>query len=312
MNEKPEILVTSYKNSDLDGVASAISYSEFLYKLGQKSLPVVFGKSHQEALYVLERFGVDLPMDGLSIIDEVEKIVIVDVSDPRGLSDRIKPEKVVEIIDHRQIHEAGKFPNAKVHIELVGASATLVAERFRDNDIVPSHNSAVLLYSAIVSHTINFQNNVTTDRDRKIAKWLSDQFVFPPNLVHEMFREKSRFRAPLEEIILGDFAIYEFGKYRLGIGQLEILGVEKFVQKRFDDIQTILKAIKEEKKLNIIFLTCVDVEKAFNTIVSIDKITSEILEEALGVKFQNGIAKTNKIFMRKEIVPLINDIFDKD
>lgn len=46
MTENNLILVTSYKNPDLDGTASAFSYAEFLNNTGFNSLVKIFGKPH--------------------------------------------------------------------------------------------------------------------------------------------------------------------------------------------------------------------------------------------------------------------------
>ena len=71
----------------------------------------------------------------------------------------------IEVVDHRAVNEADKFQNAKIQIEMVGSAATLIAEKFLHATTSTSPESAALLYSAIISNTINFQANVTTDRD---------------------------------------------------------------------------------------------------------------------------------------------------
>jgi hypothetical protein len=57
-------------------------------------------------------------------------------------------------------------------------------------------------------------------------------------------------------------------------------------------------------------LTCIDLEKAFNTIIIIDEGTSNLLSQILKMNFENGIARRNGIIMRKEITPLIQDLDD--
>ena len=194
MDDKMKLLVTPYKNPDLDGTACAFGYAEFLRKNGKDVVAAVFGKPHREAQFVIDKFNIPALENAEEVVNNVGGIIIVDASDLRGLSDKIQPEKVVEIIDHRKIHEAEKFPNAKAQIELVGSAATLIAEKFYNNKTTISPESAELLFSAIVSNTINFQANVTTERDHKIANWLKTKFSLPDNYVHEMFSDKSQFK----------------------------------------------------------------------------------------------------------------------
>lgn len=308
MDDKMKLLVTSYKNPDLDGTACAFSYAEFLRKSGKDVVAAVFGKPHREAQFVLNKFNIPALENAEKVVNNVDGIIIVDASDLRGLSDRIQPEKVVEIIDHRKIHEANKFPNAKAQIELVGSAATLIAEKFYKNKTTISQESAALLFSAIVSNTINFQANVTTERDHKMADWLKTKFSLPKNYIHEMFSDKSQFKKSLKETFIDDFATFHFNNHHLGIVQLEIINVNKFMRENLVKIKKILEELKKEKSLELVFLTCIDLEKAFNEIVVIDEETQKFVEQALNVKFKDGVTKRDGILMRKEIVPLIKEV----
>ncbi|KKQ25755.1 MAG: Inorganic pyrophosphatase/exopolyphosphatase, partial [Parcubacteria group bacterium GW2011_GWB1_37_13] len=51
------ILVTSYVNPDLDGIASVVAYAEFLKKISKKSVAGIIGEPHFEAKYIFDRFG---------------------------------------------------------------------------------------------------------------------------------------------------------------------------------------------------------------------------------------------------------------
>lgn len=310
MNDKMKLLVTPYKNPDLDGTACAFGYAEFLRKNGKNVVAAIFGKPHREAQFVLDKFNIPSLENAEKVVNNVDGIIIVDASDLRGLSDKIQPDKVVEIIDHRKIHEAHKFPNAEAQIELVGSAATLIAEKFYNKKITISPESSALLFSAIISNTINFQAKVTTERDHKMADWLKTKFSLPDDYVHEMFSDKSQFKKSLKETIIDDFATFNFNNNNLGIAQLEIINVNEFIRENLVEISIILEELKKEKSLDLIFLTCIDLEKAFNEIVVIDEDTQKFVEQALGVNFKDGVTKRDGILMRKEIVPLIKEVLE--
>ncbi len=310
MIDTTKIIITAYQNPDLDGTACAFGYAEFLQKNNKNAVAAIFGTPHREAQFVLKKFNIPKLNDAEKIVAEVDEIIIVDASDLRGLSDKIDPQKVTEIIDHRKVNEAHKFPQAKVQIELVGSAATLIAEKFYNNQTTISEYSAALLYSAIVSNTVNFQARVTTKRDHKMANWLKTKFTLPKNYTEEMFANKSQFNKPLKEIIFDDFATLELPNCRLSIAQLEIIKVDNFIKENIIEIKKILNELKKEKTLDLIFLTCIDLEKAFNKFVIIDEPSQKLLEKALKIKFNNCIAKKNGILMRKEIVPLIKEILE--
>ncbi|MFZ3077735.1 MAG: DHHA2 domain-containing protein [Candidatus Aenigmatarchaeota archaeon] len=299
------IIITSYDTMDLDGSSCVFAYAELLRKQGKDATAAIFETLKKEAEFVFRKFNIP-PLEDANKIVKDSDVILVDASDLK-ISSKIKPEQVVEIIDHRKIHEAHKFPNAKVQIELVGAAATMVAEKFYNSKFEPSKESAILLYSAIVSNTINFQANVTSERDRKMADWLKSRVSLPKDYTHELFAAKSEFDKPLKEIFMEYFSSPVFGKMKFGIVQLEIVDVEEFVSENMKQIEETLSEIKEEQKVDKTFLTCIDVEKGFNIFVAFDADVRKIIEEVLEVKFAGNAAKRNGIIMRKEIVPLLKE-----
>ncbi|MEZ4086998.1 MAG: DHH family phosphoesterase [Candidatus Gracilibacteria bacterium] len=304
-----DLLITAYENPDLDGSACAYGYAEFLRKCNRRAIAGVFGQPDLESQFVFRTFNIDQPVSAEKIIDDIEKIVIVDASDANGLADSIDPAKVVEVIDHRKVNSAHIFPNAEIHIEMVGAAATLIAEKFYVNDIPLSSSSAALLFSAIVSNTVNFRAGVTTHRDSKMAKWCLDHFSLPENYVKEMFAAKSKLDKPLKDILM--FASFEFGEYKVAIAQLEINDVDAFVEERLPEIEEILLNTKNLKGVDIAFLTCIDVDQGFNTLVACDSQSRRCLAEALDIKFDGNVAWREGVLMRKEIAPLIEKILNK-
>ena len=90
------------------------------------------------------------------------------------ISDRIPPAKVVEIIDHENIH-ADDFPNAELEIEEVSAASTIITEKFRDNDVEISGPAVTLLHAAITEMIEELGEDEVTDRDRDALEWLEQQ-----------------------------------------------------------------------------------------------------------------------------------------
>ncbi len=308
--EKP-ILLTCYVDPDLDGTAGAIAYAEYLNKTGLNAVVGIIGSPHDEARFVLDRFGFTYP-NSISNSDNFDKIILVDCSDLNGLEGKILPEKVIEIIDHRKIHEAHKFPNAKVQIELVGAAATLVAEKFMQNDVDISKESAILLLSAIISNTLNFKGSVTTERDKKVAEYLNKVAGLSQDYWKELFIAKSDLSGDkLSERIEGDLAWFTFGNKKVGIAQIEMIGGRKLVAERTKEILTSLQQIKHNRGFDYLFLNLIELEDCFNILVACDDNTKNLLEKILGIKFGAEWAERQQLIMRKQIVPLLKEELDK-
>lgn len=306
-----KILVTCYVDPDLDGTAGAVAYAEYLTKNGSDASAGIMGEMHDEAKYIFKRFNFSFP---IAVKNDVgyDSVVLADASDMKGLEGNIDPNKVVEIIDHRKVNEAHLFPNAKVQIEMVGAAATLVAEKFYNSKTEISKMSATLLYGAVVSNTLNFKATLTTERDVQMAKWLKEQAGLDDNFWKELFVAKSDLSGgKLKTRMEGEFANFEISGKRFGIVQVEIVNVEELVSGRLSEILENLKNIRLSNRLDFIFQTTIDLENGRNVFTTEDIEAQDILKSVLGVKFENNIAVREGLIMRKQIVPLIKKFLDK-
>ncbi|HPS21285.1 MAG TPA: DHH family phosphoesterase [Candidatus Paceibacterota bacterium] len=306
-----QILITGYVNPDLDAVAGTTAYSEFLNKRGKNSVVGLIGEPHDEAKYILDNYNISYPKI-ISNADDFDEVVLVDASDLIGIEGKIAPEKVIEIIDHRKVHEADKFPNAKVQIELVGSASTLVAEKFIQNNIEISKESAILLCGAIISNTLNFKGGVTTDRDRLAFEYLNKIAQLSPDFAKELFKSKSDLSGDkMKERILGDLAWFNMNNKKVGIAQIEIVGVRKLIENRLDEIVDILDKLKREFDFDILFQNSIELEEGMNFFIAKDTETQKILEKILGIKFNGFVAERNNLIMRKQIVPLLKEELEK-
>lgn len=303
-----KIVVTSNASPDLDGFSCAIAYAEYLNKTDNPAVVRIFGNPHIEATYLLQRFGFEVEEDKNTPLDSV---VLVDTSGLWGFDESIHPENVIEIIDHRQVNESEAFINAKLQIELVGAAATLVAERFYKNNVDISAMAATLLYGAIVSNTLNFRSKTTTDRDHQMAEWLNNKLGLTTEFIEDMFRAKSDVSGDnLTKRIDADFAWFQLEDKRIGIAQLEIMDVKQLLATREKEILEILDNFKLKNQLDNIFISFIDLGEYFNVFVSDDIDMQMLLEKTLKIKFQDNVAIREGFIMRKELVPLLKESLD--
>ena len=297
------MIVTSYPEPDLDGTACSFAYAEYLNKTGTEAGYTWYGNPKTEVEIVCNLFGINL--DNIEKILPNNEIVITDTNALRMLAPDVIIENVVEIIDHHPMIDGTKiedFGNRKMQIEEVGAAATLVAERFKENGIMPSRESAILLYYAIVSNTINFKANVTTDRDANISEWLEGLYEeITKEKIKEIFVAKSKLGNRLEDELEATFTV-SYKKENWVIGQIEMVDVEKFILENRERLSRALISKKEEFNANYIFLNGMDIFNGNTVMFSIDDETEKELEELLNIKFLNRISKLDYLIMRKEII----------
>ncbi len=305
------ILVTSYVNPDLDGVSCLIAYTEFLKKQRKNVVAGFIGTPHEEARYVLDRFHIPYP-ETFKNADEFNEVIFLDGSSPNVLEGTIRPEQIIEIIDHRPVHELDKFPNAKAQIELVGAAATLVAEKFIENKMEISKESAILLVGGIISNTFNFKLATVTSRDKEAAKWLSGIAGLSENFARELFLAKSDMTGEkLWEKMDGDFSWKIIAGKKVGMAQLEMVGAKRLVQNRLPEILDYLHTIKQNGNLDMIFLNAVDLEEEEAFLVSDEKDTIAILEKIWDVVFVGNVARRKGFVTRKQTTLLMKKLLEK-
>lgn len=307
-----KLLITSYVNPDLDGVGGMIAYQEFLEKTkGIKSFVGFLGEVQDEVKYIFDHFNFEYP-SRIKNSNDFDEVILVDASELSVLEGNIEPEKVIEIIDHRKVHEADKFPNAKVQIELVGAAATLVAEKFVENNIEISKKSAILLLGAVVTGTLNFKGSVTTEKDKKMAEYLNKTAKLSDDFWKEFFIAKSDLSGEkLAKQLESDFAFYDMGNKKVVIAQLETMNSRLFINERRNEIFIGLEKLKKELNPDFIFLNIMDIEAISNFFITEDQKTQKLLERILKINFKDNVAEKKSLMLRKEISPLLKKELEK-
>lgn len=303
------IVVTTYDSPDIDGIACSIAYTELLNKLKKEAEATYFGVLGLEVEFV-KKYTNYFPIkkhEGKYADDT--QFVIVDTTDPNGIEPSIPPEKIIEIFDHRQQVFLEKYVNAKIKIELVGSCATLITEEFKKNNVEPSENVAIYLYSAIISNTINFKNLVTTQRDKDAVNWLKNFMSLPKDYIKMMFSSKSNVTSDnLYDVIDQDFAINKYKDKTIGIAQIEITDLEARIKDWGEKLPEVLNRLKEENNLDYVFFSGIDIFEGFNIFYSVDEKSRKLFSKALEIPNLKSGYKTKEIIMRKQIWPKLGKL----
>ncbi len=299
------IIVTSYTGPDLDGYSCAVGYAELLRAQGKEAEAHVWGEPQLEVQWLVKEF--DLISAEGPLEDDSAEVVLLDASDLDGLPGALRPEQVIEIIDHRRITELEVFPNSKNQVELVGAAATLVAERFKEAGLEPSRESALLLYGGILSNTQNF-SGIATDRDRHMADWVKEIAEAPNDLARQMFLAKSDLSgSKLRETLLGDSKVLHIQGVDVGTLQLEIIGVEDLINTRRKEIENVIGEVSATEDCDYVFANMKDLESGESSILCGDVVTKELLSSAPDVTWNGLLGKSKTFTLRKQITAWIDE-----
>ena len=303
-------IVTSYINPDMDGISLMYAYTEYLRKNGESAEYYFEGTLKKEVQIILDKFNIKL--ENIEDIKDDDEIVLVDTNYLRELSNKIKPENIVEIIDHHNREDwIDNYNHIKVDIELIGAAATLVAERFKNNNVPISRESAILLYYGIISNTMNLKIKLTDEKDIDLSNWLKSQVSeITDEVTKEIFEEKSEIGDNLREEMEVEFKD-QFMSISWSMGQLEVANVDKFLNKYEDNIREILETVSKENKVDYISVNCMDIINGYSVIVAYNESTAQLISDATGIKFNNLKSRVDELISRKEIVKIIRNIYNK-
>ncbi len=306
------IIVTSYDSPDIDGIACIIAYSELLNASGTPAKAVYYGDLGLEVEFV-KRYTNYFPIEKHSgEYNPDDRFILLDTADPEALEPTIPPEHVIELFDHRELVFTERFVNTKKTIELVGSCATLIVERLMEQQVTPSPNAAVYLYSAIVSNTVNFKNSVATKRDRDAADYLRTLIDLPDDYVEQMFKSKSNISAEdLYEVIFQDISTKTINGKRVGIAQMEIINLEPTINTLREQLMETLDRLKREGNLDYLFFSGIDLFEGYNILLTTDAQSEAVLSGALGIPRQPE-HRTNSILMRKQLWPKIEAVIGAD
>lgn len=302
---KKRKVITSYICPDVDGIGCMYAYAELLRKNGEEVGYYFEGNLKKEAEIILKLFKIKLT--SIKSVEVNDEIIMVDNNELSFLPTCIKKEKIIEIIDHHaKCNWIDEMPGIKCQIEFIGAASTMVAEKFKEKNIAPSREAAILLYYGIISNTMNLKIKMTTSRDIEMAKWLKSLVPeINEKITKEIFIKKSEIGDNLEEEMEIGFK-NRFVTIKWSIGQLEVANAEEFIEKYYNDIQAIMNKVSKKNDIDYISTNVMDVLNGYNILIVGNEKTKEIIEENFkNFKFKNMMAKSYDFYSRKEIVKVI-------
>ena len=291
------IIVLPPEQSDLDGVACAVGYAELLRQTGTDAVPWYSEEPDGEAMFHIER-APDVTFASTQQVEESSHLVYVDACDLKLFPSKLDPENVREVIDHRFHGDPSEyFPNAKLDIEPVGAAATLVVERYKTESVIPSPESAAMLYGAIHSNTQCLKGSITDGRDVAAAKWLEEHSELQTEVVEQQFDARKQ---EILSDLLGSLTRERkvFGSY--AITQLEFMGAKEFFHQNEEFFREEIEALTPRTVLNM-----VDLEAGCSLIYVHDLALRNDLATHLGTAFDNSIATIAPVILRKQLVQLL-------
>ena len=293
------IVTAGNKYLDIDAYASGIAYANLLRLKGKNA---IFASS---AILngSIPKFILDLEfkVERNYVPKTDDQFIVVDLSNPEYIDGMVKPENIIEIIDHHTGFENYWKDKCPSQIEFIGSVATIVFEKYEKANMLEylSPELCKLLVCAILDNTLNLKSDITTKRDLDAYKKLRKLSGLNKSFDEAYFLScQEEINADVVGSILSDIKQVSEKMLPSHVGQLTIYDKE-VVFSNLDAIFISLDAISEDWMLNLI---CLKDGKSY--IFASNQPTKDKLQKLFKFSFNENVLTLPKFKLRKEIIKL--------
>jgi len=298
-----------HKIPDSDSIVGAIAIAYLQNKLGNECIAVRQGDINPETQYILDKFNLEAPELKTSFAGE--NIFLVDFNNYTEAPEDLKEANIIGIVDHHKFGGIITSNPLEAWIRPVGCSNTIIKEMFDYYKVEIPQNLAGAMMCAILSDTVIFKSPTCTKIDTKICKELAliANIEDYKAIGMEMFKVKSAVDgvAP-RELVKRDFKNFDMYGHKVGVGQLEVVDLAIFDDKK-DDLLADIKKLKEEEGYDTVLLLLTDIiAMGSQILVATDSL--DIVEKAWNIKVENDQFWLKGCLSRKkQIIPFLEPAF---
>lgn len=306
---KMSAYVFGHKTPDSDSIVGAISLSYLNNKLGIDSIPSRQGEISPETKFILEKFDGQTPVLKTSYASE--EVFIVDTTDLALLPVDIQEATVRGVVDHHKLGDLTTSTPLECWIRPVGCSNTIIKEIYDHHNVQIPKNIAGMMLCAILSDTVIFKSPTCTDIDKKAVKELAKiaEVSDYKKLGMEMFTVKSDVKnTTAKELLKRDYKEFDMGDSKVGVGQLEVVDLSLFDDKK-EMLFKEMKKEKDESGLHTIILLLTDIMTEGSQLLCASDDES-IIEKAFDKPLKDHQVWLDGVLSRKkQIIPFLQPLF---
>ena len=159
-----------------------------------------------------------------------KQFILVDHNEKKQAIDDIDDGIVTEIVDHHRFGDFESDNPISITTMPVGATATIISNKFFDNNVKLNKKLAGLLLGAIVSDTMNFKSPTTTNIDIETAKKLEKVSGVTAEDISKGLIEHSEslLNKRFIEIVYNDFKEFNIEGNKVGLTQAVCKSKEEY------------------------------------------------------------------------------------
>jgi len=196
-----------------------------------------------------------------SFLEDVHKsVILVDHNEYTQAVEGIETAEIIEIIDHHRLGTIATLQPIRFRNEPVGSTSTIIAMRYREEQVVPDKAIATMLLAGILSDTLVLKMSTTTDRDREAVAYLSEiAHIDPEEFGTELINKGMNLDGfPIEDLIVRDIKDFTLQDRTVSIAQI-MTGSREFADSNAKNIQNALTQYQTSHGYDISIVLVTDV-----------------------------------------------------
>ncbi len=300
------VQIFGHKSPDTDSTGSPLVWSWYLNEIkGISAKPMLLGEPNTEALFVLQRWGLDKPEIMTDLADNAECIV-VDTNNPAELPANINDANVIAIIDHHKL-VGGLETKGPIDITIrpLACTATIMVDMIGDDMAKMPDSIKGAALSCILSDTLEFRSPTTTEHDIEVTKRLASELGIDISAyAAEMFAAKSDVsRFSDAELLRMDSKEYTIEGTDFRVSVLETTSPQMVLDRK-DSLMSSMDDVAKEDGADQVLLFVIDILNEEATLLVPNELVKGLAEKSFGATVSGDTVVLPGIMSRKkQIMP---------
>lgn len=233
-----------------------------------------------------------------------KKVILVDHNEIEQSVAGLEEAEIIEIVDHHKIGSISTTKPINFRNMSVGSTNTIVYMMFREARVEIPNNIAGIMFSGIISDTLNFTSPTTTKIDIEVGNELANiAGINKQRYAKEMFKAGTNISGKtIEEIISADMKVFQIDNKKIAVSQVLTMAAEEILNEKEKYIEA-MERIKNAKGYATIIVFLTDIVRK-GSYVLYCKDSKQLLQDTMGVEeIYQGVFIDGILSRKKQIIP---------
>lgn len=308
-----KVLVFGHKNPDMDAIASAIAFANWMKEINTVDTEAVsLGEMNEETAFALNYFGVPTPRIVTRATDEgVDTVILTDHNEFQQSIEDIEDVTIMGVVDHHRIANFQTADPLFYRAEPVGSTSSIIARMYKESGLTITKELAGLMLSALISDTLLLKSPTTHPSDYKVAEELAEiAGVDLETYGLELLKAGTNLAAKTEsELIDLDAKTFPLNNKNIRVAQVNTVDISEVLARQLA-LETAMNESMSANGYDDFLLVITDIVNSNSQIIFAGKDAVKV-ERAFDVKLTNNTAFLPGVVSRKkQVVPQLTASFE--